>query len=157
MGLVGQLYVVRHAHAGARGPAGGPDERRRLSDRGHQQARGLRDQLAGAGLTRLIASPFARCLETLAPLGSHLGIEVEPDPRLAEAQGFAGALELASELRDETAVLCSHGDVIPDLLDELVRRGLRLNDELRWPKASTWILTRHDGGFSKARYVPPPA
>ena len=156
MSAVDRLYVVRHAHAGARGPDAA-DRHRPLSERGHKQAAALREQLAAAGITRLVSSPFRRCIDTLAPLAGMTGVEVEEDPRLEEARGAAGALEVAAELRGVTAAICSHGDVIPDLLDELVRSGVRFSDDLRWPKASTWILTRSNGGFSKARYVPPPA
>ncbi|MEX2292397.1 MAG: phosphoglycerate mutase family protein [Acidimicrobiales bacterium] len=154
---MGKLYIVRHAHAGARGPDDDADRQRPLSERGRDQAEGLRRQFETAGITRLVSSPFRRCVETLAPLASFAGVEVESDSRLAEAQGAEGAVALASELRDTTAALCSHGDVIPDLLDELVRSGVRFTDELRWPKSSTWVLTRTNGGFSKAVYVPPPA
>ncbi|MFZ6005712.1 MAG: phosphoglycerate mutase family protein [Actinomycetota bacterium] len=154
---MGKLYVVRHADAGPRGRADVPDEARQLSDRGWRQAEGLRDRLADAGIARLVASPYRRCVDTLAPLAARLGIDVEPDARLAEGRGFSGALALAEELREEDAAICSHGDVIPDLLDALLRRGVKLTEEPRWPKASTWVLTRDGDGFSKGTYVPPPA
>lgn len=153
---VGKLYIVRHAHAGARRPDDGSDQVRHLSDRGERQAESLGEQLGDAGITRLVSSPFTRCVETLAPLGLRLGISIEIDARLAEAQGCTGALALAEELRGETAALCSHGDVIPDLLEEVVRQGARLDDDLRWPKGSTWVLSRNGTGFSKGRYLPPP-
>jgi len=154
---VGKLYVVRHADAGPRGRGDEPDELRQLSARGHRQADALRDQLADVGIEHLIASPYARCVDTLVPLAKHLGIDVEPDQRLAEGMGFVGALELAEELRGGTAALCSHGDVIPDLLEALVRRGTKLKDAPRWQKASTWVFTREGDGFSKGRYLSPPA
>jgi len=155
--VVGKLYVIRHAHAGSRGPDDTADRHRPLSDRGHKQAAALCEQLATAGITQFISSPFRRCIDTLRPLAALAGLEVEEDPRLGEARGSSGALELTDELREVTAAVCSHGDVIPDVLDALARAGVRFDDELRWPKASTWILTRSNGGFSKASYVPPPA
>lgn len=154
---MGKLYVVRHADAGTRGRDSQPDELRTLSERGRRQADALRHQMDDAGIVRLVASPFRRCVETLLPLADHLGLDVEIDVRLAEGQGFAGALELAEELRSGPAAICSHGDVIPDLLEALVRRGTKLKDEPRWQKASTWVLTRDGDGFSKGRYLPPPA
>jgi 8-oxo-dGTP diphosphatase len=154
---VGKLYVVRHADAGTRGRGDLPDELRPLSDRGVRQAEGLRDQLADAGIERLVASPFLRCIETLGPLAKKLGLEVEVDQRLAEGMGSIGALELAGELRDAPGAICSHGDVIPDLLEALLRRGTKLKDEPRWQKASTWVLSRDGDGFSKGRYLPPPS
>lgn len=152
---MGKLYLVRHADAGDRGRTPGPDAERQLSERGRRQAAGLADELADSGVTRLVSSPFRRCVETLVPLAEKLGLEVEVDDRLAEGQGFPGALALAEELRSHRAVLCSHGDVIPDMLDALARRGMKLKDQPRWQKGSTWVLTRDGDGFSKARYRPP--
>lgn len=153
---MGKLYVVRHADAGTAGQGDGPDRLRGLSDRGRRQADGLRARLAGANLGRLSASPFVRCIDTLRPLSDQLGIPVDADERLREGTGAAGVLELAHELRDETAAVCSHGDVIPDLLEELVRRGVTVEDDLRWPKASVWVLTRAAHGFLRATYLAPP-
>jgi 8-oxo-dGTP diphosphatase len=153
---VGKLYVVRHADAGHRGGPGHPDEGRVLTERGRRQADGLRDAFADVGITRLLASPFVRCVQTLVPLGDELGVVVEADPRLAEGQGALGALALAKTLRDTSAVLCSHGDVIPDLLEALVASGTKLKDEMRWQKASTWVLTWDGDHLAKGRYLPPP-
>lgn len=150
-----KIYLVRHADAGDRGRGDGSDEDRRLSERGWRQAGALAEDLTDLGITRLVSSPFRRCVETLTPLAEKLGLDVEIDERLAEGQGFAGPLELAEELHDEIAALCSHGDVIPDVLEALVRRGTKLKDEPRWQKGSTWVLTRDGDGFSKARYRPP--
>ena len=154
---MGKLYVVRHADAGPRRGADGPDAGRELSGRGWRQAEGLRTQLAGVGAIRLIASPYVRCVQTLEPLAGHLGLTVEKDERLAERSGAADVLELAAEVRSSTAVLCSHGDVIPELLATLVASGTRLKDELRWQKASTWVLTWSGDHLAKGRYLPPPA
>jgi phosphohistidine phosphatase SixA len=154
---VGKLYVVRHADAGHRGGRDVPDHARPLSARGQRQADGLRGQLADAGVTRLLSSPLLRCMQTLVPLGEELALTVEPDARLGEGQGAAAVLALAKELRDTSAVLCSHGDVIPEVLDALLASGTRLKDELRWQKASTWVLTWDGDHLAKGTYVPPPA
>jgi 8-oxo-dGTP diphosphatase len=154
---VGKLYVVRHADAGHRGHHSGPDEQRELSDRGWRQAEGLSVELAELGITRLIASPFVRCVQTLEPLAKVLGLPVETDERLSEGAGADGARSVAAEVCDTGAVLCSHGDVIPDLLEQLVASGIKLKGELRWQKASTWVLTCEDGHITKGRYFPPPA
>jgi broad specificity phosphatase PhoE len=154
---VGKLYLVRHADAGHRGHGSAPDEERELTDRGWRQAEGLCTALAGLEITRLLTSPFARCVQTLEPLGKVLGLPVEADDRLAERAGAAGALAVAAEVRGTDAVLCSHGDVIPEVLDHLLAQGTKLKGELRWQKASTWILTWDGKRLSKGRYLPPPA
>ncbi len=154
---MGKLYVVRHADAGHRSGRTEPDEARPLSDRGQRQADGLRDQLDDPAITRLVASPYVRCVQTLVPLGDLLGIVVELDERLAEGQGALGALALAAELRDTTAAVCSHGDVIPDLLEALLAGGTKLKGELKWQKASTWVLSWDGDHLAKGKYLPPPA
>jgi 8-oxo-dGTP diphosphatase len=151
-----KLLVVRHADAGHRSSAAGADEDRPLSARGRRQAEALADELGQRAITRLLASPFARCVQTLQPLGQRLGLPVEPEPRLAEGAPVMDVLRLTQEVADVNAVLCSHGDVIPDLLDALVQRGMRVKDELRWQKASTWVLTWDGHELVKGRYVPPP-
>ena len=40
------------------------------------------------------------------------------------------------------AVLCSHGDVIPDTLAALERRGCRFAGPVEWRKGSVWTLER---------------
>jgi 8-oxo-dGTP diphosphatase len=154
---VGKLYVVRHADAGSRGHASVPDEQRELSERGWRQAEGLSDELADRGITRLLTSPFVRCVQTLEPLAKAIDLPVETDERLSEGAGAKGARAVAAEVCDTAAVLCSHGDVIPDLLEQLVAHGIKLKGELRWQKASTWVLTCEDGHITKGRYLPPPA
>lgn len=150
-----KLYLVRHADAGHRS-GGAPDEERPLSGRGEQQACGLVELLGGEPITRLLSSPYRRCRQTLEPLGTHLGLPVDDDHRLAEATAVTEVLGLIAELAGTSAALCSHGDVIPDLLDALLQRGTRLKDDLRWQKASTWVLTWDGDRISKGRYLPPP-
>jgi phosphohistidine phosphatase SixA len=153
---VAKLFVVRHADAGHRSGWDGPDRERPLSTRGWRQAQAISACLGEDQPRRLLASPYTRCVQTLEPLADQLGLSVEPDPRLAEGAGAGGALELADELAGMPAVLCSHGDVIPDLLEALVARGVKLRDEPRWQKASTWVLSRDGARLAQGRYVPPP-
>ena len=65
-------------------------------------------------------------------------------------------LALAEELQTRARSLCSHGDVIPDLLEALVARGTKLKDELRWQKASTWVLTWDGDPWPRAGTSPAP-
>lgn len=150
-----KLYLVRHADAGHRSGQES-DVDRPLSRRGERQAAALADRLGAEPITRLLSSPYLRCQQTLQPLGHRLGLPVEPEDRLTEASRVDDVLRLTDELEGTSAALCSHGDVIPDLLDALVRQGARLRDDLRWQKASTWVLTWEDGRLAKGRYLPPP-
>lgn len=152
-----KLYVVRHGHAGSRSAWEGPDDDRPLSRRGHKQATAIADQLSGVGVSRLVSSPSMRCVQTLEPLADRLGLRVDADDRLLEGTDGDRALVLAGELGKErtAAVICSHGDVIPDMLRILKAGTTRFKDPFMWPKGSIWVLTRDGAGWSRARYIPP--
>jgi 8-oxo-dGTP diphosphatase len=145
-------YVVRHADAGKRGAIA--DDRRSLSRRGHAQADAIADQLAAAGITRLLASPYTRCVETLEPLGARIDVEVETVDELGEGCGAATALALIDAAESPIAI-CSHGDVIGAVVEALDHRGVPRDDD-RVAKGSTWVLTRGPGGVVDAHYVPAP-
>jgi 8-oxo-dGTP diphosphatase len=147
-------FVVRHAKAGSRRRFDGDDELRPLSKPGRAQAEGLVELLAKRELARLYTSPYVRCAQTLEPLAAHLGLAVEPDQGLAEGGDWGYALELIEQAKRPIA-LCSHGDVIGDLMHHLSRRGVPLDDD-RIEKGSTWLLRVEDGEVVKARYLPPP-
>ena len=106
-------------------------------------------------MTGLYSSPYVRCMQTLEPLGAPLGLEVVADERLAEEAPFEATLELLAEAGDG-AVLCSHGDVIPELIGALVRRGTELTTPPDWRKAAIWVLDTPDadGRIATARVEP---
>jgi 8-oxo-dGTP diphosphatase len=137
------LFLVRHAKAGHRefGPV---DRERALSADGHTQAKALVKYLADITVTRLLTSPFARCRQTLAPLAQATGLGLENTFQLSEGAPFEPVLTLLDELPDGS-VLCSHGDLIPDVMQALVRRGLTIVGDENWTKGSVWVLERTDG------------
>ncbi|HQZ34327.1 MAG TPA: phosphoglycerate mutase family protein [Ilumatobacteraceae bacterium] len=139
------LYLVRHAKAGDRAAWKGDDRLRPLSKEGRRQADSLARRLARLTTGDLVSSPYERCLQTVQPLSAVLRMRVREDDRLGEEQGFEGALALIGELPDGS-VLCSHGDVIPETIDALIRRGCVIVGEPNWRKASTWVLTRDSAG-----------
>jgi len=149
------IYLVRHAKAGSRSGYDGPDEERPLSKNGRRQTAALTEALADSGVTRVITSPYVRCSQTVQPLAERLGIPFELSDALAEGAGVIDALELVEKYADEQTVLCSHGDVIGDLLDHCKHLGITLDGD-RLEKGSTWVLDFADGVIAGARYVPPP-
>ncbi len=150
------LYLLRHAQAGSRATWNGTDDTRRpLTSQGRRQSADLVDSLVEVGLERIFTSPYLRCAETVAPLATRLGLQVEITEALAEGP-HADALVLARSLGTRNALMCSHGDIIPGLLDTFRRvDGLDLGPDPRCQKGSLWIL---DPGpiFDQAAYVSPP-
>ncbi len=149
------VYLVRHARADSRRTWKGPDELRPLSKVGRKQAAAIARARAGSGISRVASSPFVRCRQTVEPLAKKLGLEVEIRDELAEGASPAQTLRLFEKLLDQDVVICSHGDVLGQLLDHLASTGVRL-DPHKSEKASTWVLDITDGEVRKARYVPPP-
>lgn len=156
------LYLVRHAKAGDRrrwaGP--GPDRDRPLSEKGWRQAEALRDLLLyelGDRRPQVLSSPYARCVQTVEPLAAKLGRAVDERSELAEGAAARDVVALARRLASTTAVLCSHGDTIPSLLDALADEDdLVLPGSYPLAKCSTWVLATDHGRFVGARYLPPP-
>jgi 8-oxo-dGTP diphosphatase len=149
------VYLVRHAKAGERRVWDGDDLERPLSKAGWKQAQALGKRLAKKHVTDLVSSPYVRCVETLEPLAATLDRKVVADDRLLEGAGFEGALELLYEV-DDGAVLCSHGDVIPELIQALVRRGMEVKAPPDWRKATVWVLKIKDDRVTSATVWPPP-
>ena len=95
-------------------------------------------------------------MQTLEPLAGLMDVAVVVDLKLAEGTGFEGALHLLTTVPDGS-VLCSHGDVIPETIAALERRGCVIIGEPDWRKASVWQLRRAgDGSITEATASPPP-
>jgi 8-oxo-dGTP diphosphatase len=153
------VLVVRHGKAGNRDRWAGPDHERPLTTRGWAQAEQL-DRLLPTLTTRPIArvlsSPYVRCRQTVEPLARSLGLTVEDEPALAEGGTLRATVALLDRLGPHPVVLCSHGDVIGDLVSWLADRGLT-RGELALAKGSTWVLERDERGcVTDARYEGPP-
>lgn len=153
-----KLLLVRHARAGHRSEWEGDDRARPLSGRGEKQAAALIKQLAGFEIARVLSSPYLRCVQTVEPLAAARGLKVEESDDFAEGNSHK-AIEVVRGLAEGkgTIVACSHGDVIPDIVDHLLRAdSMQLPAVQGWSKGSTWVLTAHHGRFDDARYLPPP-
>jgi broad specificity phosphatase PhoE len=149
------VYLVRHARAGSRGRWKGDDTLRPLSKIGKAQAHGISKLLAHEPIDMIVSSPFTRCVGTVAPLAEKLGVEIETSDALAESARLSQALRLFEKVQDREAVLCTHGDVMQDLLDHFGRHGVKLRDH-RMEKGSIWVFDIEGGAVRRARYVPAP-
>ena len=156
MGSVDTIYLVRHAKAGERRAWDGDDVERPLSHRGWRQANAIAERLAARGATSLHSSPYLRCVQTLEPLATLLDRPVSVDRRLAEGEAFEPVLELIAEV-DRGAVLCSHGDIVPDVIAALQRRGMAVQSAADWRKGVIWVLGRKHDRITTARAWPPAA
>jgi 8-oxo-dGTP diphosphatase len=151
------IYLVRHAKAGERRAWSGADELRPLSLRGHTQARGLLDVLADARFERVLSSPYVRCMESVVPLASMRRMAIEPADALAEGASLDEVLALVRKHAGTSVVMCTHGDVMPMLLEYYAGRGVDIGPAPQCPKGCTWVLeTDATNEVRAARYIPPP-
>ena len=150
------LYLVRHAKAGSRSEWDGDDLLRPLSKNGWKQSKAIAKHLRKQGPTRLLSSPYLRCRQTLEPLGELVHLEVLDDARLTEGGPFEGVLDLIAEAPDGT-VMCSHGDLVPETIAALQRRGCEILSSPDWRKATVWTLeVAADGHIATASLWGPP-
>ncbi len=152
----GTIFLFRHAAAGNRSKWTGDDTKRPISKKGRKQAKSLAESLAKRGIERIVTSPYARCVESVEPLAKLIGAKVEVDNALAEGPDIDAAYDLVDSLIGYNAVLCSHGDVIPAVINRLMWAGLTLDSRFYCSKGSIWEVGVESGRFTRGRYVPPP-
>jgi 8-oxo-dGTP diphosphatase len=152
----GTLHLIRHAAAGDRSSWQSDDRDRPLTAKGLAQSKALVEQLRDRQIEAIYSSPYVRCLQTVTPLAEVLGLDIEVEEVLAEGEVGKKARELIKSLTGQNAVISTHGDVIPALLDWMTRRGMSLKSAFDCKKGSVWEVDVRGGEFHKALYVPPP-
>jgi 8-oxo-dGTP diphosphatase len=139
------ILLLRHTSAGHRRTWGGPDHLRPLDEQGRREAEVLAGLYAPYAVERVLTSPYTRCRQSVEPLARDLGLRVEERIELAEGATRAETLALVDEVSGQSAVLCTHGDIVAELLGEESLKG------------STWVLEPGpEGNFTRLEYLPPP-
>lgn len=88
-----------------------------LTDLGREQAERAAVELAGAGISRIIASPYTRALQTAAPLARRLGLPVLVNVAVRERYAFK----------------CDIGSKVADLQQSWPGHDFSALDEVWWP------------------------
>ena len=156
------VLLVRHARAISRAEWEGDDDERPLDECGWAQADELVRLLAHFDPTMVVSAPVLRCQQTVEPLAGSLGVPLR-DEGLLGAMGYPGhEAEAVSLVRtcgesEDRVVLCSQGEVIPDLLARLA-----IEDDFDLPeppiarKGSVWAVEFQGPRIVGAEYFPPP-
>lgn len=153
------LHLVRHAHAGDRSRwHSGDDLERPLSETGHEQARALDGWFDDRPVRGIWSSEAVRCAQTVGPLAARLGLEIELRRELTEGARPAVLLELLREEApaDDDLVLCSHGDLIPEVLNRLLREGMVVIGGRGCEKGSVWSLDARGRDIVSGTYTARP-
>ena len=150
------LAVVRHAKARPRGSWTRPDPERPLDERGEVQAQSIVPLLAAYGVTRLVSSSSLRCSDTLRPYAAAAGLPLRLRDGLSE-EGYAADPDRSAHHlrrtveRGAPTAMCSHGPVLPSLLERLHEMvDLSADDG---PDAATELTEAGDDGMAKGEVL----
>jgi phosphohistidine phosphatase SixA len=118
------IIALRHAKALGREDWDGKDSARPLTARGKKQAKIIAGPLLAFGIQKIISSPATRCVKTVAPLATALGLKIDKTPLIGQdawEEGKSDARTIVGERvrARRAAVLCSHGPVLPEIMTEL--------------------------------------
>lgn len=81
-----KIYIIRHCAASGQAPEA------ELTETGMAQAIELSGFLNELGIERIVSSPYARAVQSIAPLAEALAVEIETDERLKERVLSSGSL-----------------------------------------------------------------
>lgn len=107
-------------------------------------------------ITAVYSSPFLRCIQTVEPLARTRGLEIKQSAALAEGMGLHGAMQFISDPKLDHAVLSCHGDLVWELVEDLVKRRVVKPDQGGFAKGSTWVVDYDAGVPLRARFIPAP-
>ena len=99
-----------------------------------------------------------RCVQTVAPLATASGFDVDVRRELTEGARASQVLKLlrAETHLDGDLVLCSHGDLIPEALNRLLHEGTTVVGGRGCAKGSIWSLETRGRDIVRATYVAEP-
>lgn len=151
-----QIHLVRHATAFTRSQTA-QDILRPLDPNGLAQATMIARHLGSAPIVRILSSPATRCEQTVKPLADLVGLPVEVCDDLWEGHWDGRALNLVNQLARSgpgDIVLCSHGDVIPSVLNGLQSQGMTPAKSVGIAKGSVWTLDISNDAVQSCSYRP---
>lgn len=118
------LIALRHGKATPPGNWDGPDASRPLTERGVKQAASVVGTITAWHPLRIVTSTAIRCSTTVAPLAAATGIGVKRTDLISQEAFQDGTADVRTVVGKrvrarKTAVLCSHGPVLPEILREI--------------------------------------
>jgi 8-oxo-dGTP diphosphatase len=120
------------------------------------QAEGLIATFEALPVASVWSSPFLRCVQTVEPLARACRLAIKESAALAEGHGLAGVMTLMADPNLADAVLCTHGDIVWELVEELVKRRVIKAGDGGLEKGSTWVVDMRNGVPGHATFIPPP-
>ncbi|MFT4987656.1 MAG: phosphohistidine phosphatase SixA [Acidimicrobiales bacterium] len=149
------LFLIRHAVAGVRNNLDLSDDQRPLDQVGRSQAQTIAEAWTELGIEAIYSSPALRCVQTVEPLAERFQMAVQIAPELFEGASTSRSIEYIRSFTGRSVVLCSHGDVIPDVLRNLEVGGSQLQGR-GCAKGSIWQLDNSTDRIESGIYQPQP-
>jgi 8-oxo-dGTP diphosphatase len=131
------IIAVRHGKAVPPQAWDGPDNTRPLLHRGTDQAESIAAGVAAFAPEKIVSSTAVRCVSTVEPLSRLTGLPVKTTPDISQdafEYGQSNVPEvIAKRLKKKvSAVLCSHGPVLPVIIEQLAAATrTELDEQLR--------------------------
>lgn len=118
------IVALRHGAATPHSKWPHADRLRPLADKGVKQAKALAGELRAFGVRKIVSSTATRCLQTVAPLAQSLGRPVAETDAISQDAWEDGLDDIVSVVEERIAagkgaVLCSHGPVLPGIIEQL--------------------------------------
>jgi len=118
------LIALRHGKAVPAASWDGPDASRPLTKKGVAEAASIVPTLRAFGVKRIVTSTAVRCVTTVAPLAAATGIQPKRTDLISQdayEHGDADVRKVVGKRvrSGKTAVICSHGPVLPEILREI--------------------------------------
>lgn len=118
------IVALRHGKTVPGDAWDGPDSTRPLLQRGTDQALSIAHGLAAFRPAKILTSTAVRCIATAAPLARVAGLDLKETVGLSQDAHEAGQSRAAKIVakrlaRKQTTVFCSHGPVLPEIIDEV--------------------------------------
>ncbi len=120
------IIALRHGKAVTPTTWDGPDATRPLLHRGLVEAQSVAPALAAWGPQKLISSTAVRCVTTIEPAAVLTGLPIKQSAAISQdayEDGTARVDKLVKKriAKGVSAVVCSHGPVLPEIVDAVAR------------------------------------
>jgi 8-oxo-dGTP diphosphatase len=131
------IIALRHGKAVPPGSWDGPDSTRPLMHRGLEQSESVAPAIAAWAPRKLISSTAVRCIATIEPVAALTGVLIKRSVSISQDAYEDGTSRVRKVVRKrlekrEAVVLCSHGPVLPEIIDEIAgATGTPLDAPLR--------------------------